>query len=653
MQIKSLSLKLQNFKGIKGFDLNIGGLNANVFGGNGTGKTTLYDAFLWLLFDKDSTNRKDFSVKTHDAQGAEIHGLEHMVEGALEIDGAPIALRKMLAEKWTKKRGQAEQEFTGHETSYWVDDVPVKKNEYVAKINQLIDESIFKLITNPSHFNSMLKWEERRKILLEISGNVDDIDVIRLTPELAALERMLNGKTTDEYKKIIAERTKKLNHEIEKIPVRIDELTKSIGDEVDYTAAEASLRHYKDMLVAVESEITDASKSSQAFRKQQQDLYQLQAAIDNRKKELEEQANAGFRAVMDERNELLREKLKLDSETMSLEGKIQIKKQLATQFNSDMAKLREQWKAEFAKEFTHSEDQDFVCPTCKRPFPENDIELKIVELKANFEQNKAKTLEDINAKGKSLAADKTATEVEIKTADEELLKIEAHIREIAERIAEIDRELSSNGTVAVDYKEDSKYQELTASYQALKTELDKPVEDNTSGLLTKKATITTEIENLNRILNQKEVVARTKVRIGELKAEERTLAGQISELEGHRYLIEQFIKAKVNLMEDSINSRFKAVRFKLFDTQINGGVVECCETMVNTNGSWVPWADANNAGRVNAGLDIINTLSMHYGVSAPIFLDNRESVNELIETESQIINLVVTQDSKLRVEVER
>ena len=149
------------------------------------------------------------------------------------------------------------------------------------------------------------------------------------------------------------------------------------------------------------------------------------------------------------------------------------------------------------------------------------------------------------------------------------------------------------------------------------------------------------------MLNNRDVAERTRARIEELKAEERQLAAQISVLEGHRYLIELFIKVKVNLLEDSINSRFRTVKFKLFDVQINGAVVECCETMING----VPWADANNAGRVNAGLDIINTLSGHYGVSAPIFIDFRESVNELIETNSQIINLVVSQDPKLRVEV--
>jgi DNA repair exonuclease SbcCD ATPase subunit len=651
--IRLLSLKLRNFKGVKSFDLITYGLNASVFGGNGTGKTTLYDAFLWLLFDKDSTNRKDFSVKTHDSDGNEIHGLEHSVEAILDINGTQIILRKMLAEKWTKKRGEAEKEFTGHETSYWVDDVPVKKNEYVSKINDLINENIFKLITNPFFFNNMLKWEERRKILLEISGNVSDLDVIRSDAKLAKLEQILAGKSVDDYKKIFQERIRKLNQEIEKIPVRIDELVKSIGEEQDYTAVEASLRHYKDQLNAIEAELANATNLANEFRKKQQQLFKLQTDIEARKKVLDEQANAGFKRIIDEKNQLLNQKYKLESEAQAIKSSISLKERYVKDIDAELIKLREQWHTENAKTFTHTDAEDFVCPTCNRPFPEEYIENQISELKANFERSKANALESINAKGKSLKENKVAAESEIASAREQLFNIEANLREINERITEIDKELSKTGPLSADYEQDAQYRELQAAYQALKAELVKPVEDTTKELLLKKSTIVGKIEDLNRILSQKEVVAKTRERIQELKDEERQLAAQISELEGHRYLIEQFIKAKVNLLEDSINSRFKAVRFKLFDTQINGGVVECCETLINTNGSWVPWADANNAGRVNAGLDIINTLTKHYGISAPIFIDNRESVNELIKTESQIINLVVTQDPKLRVEVER
>ena len=169
-EIKLSKMEIHNFKGLKNFTLDINGLNANIFGENGTGKTTLNDAFLWVMFGKDSANRSDFDVKPQDSDGNDIHFLETDVTITLLLNGQPNTFRKMQAEKWTKKKGQENEEFTGHETSHWVDLVPVKKKEFMEAINSIIDENAFKLLTNPFYFSTQIKWDERRKVLMEISG---------------------------------------------------------------------------------------------------------------------------------------------------------------------------------------------------------------------------------------------------------------------------------------------------------------------------------------------------------------------------------------------------------------------------------------------------------------------------------------------------
>ena len=186
----------------------------------------------------------------------------------------------------------------------------------------------------------------------------------------------------------------------------------------------------------------------------------------------------------------------------------------------------------------------------------------------------------------------------------------------------------------------------------MQAELDRPREDKTTELMTCKREIQAKIDGLNQTLNDKKAAENTQKRINELKAEEKDLAQQITELEGHKYLIEQFNIAKVNMLEDKINSRFKHVRFKLFEQQLNGNIVEICQALVNTNGVYVPFDDANHAGKVNAGLDIINSFSEYYEVTAPIFIDFRESVSKIIPTASQIVNLIKNEpDKTLRVEV--
>ena len=129
-EIRLMQLKLKNFKGIKDLTIDFNGKSTNIFGANATGKTTVFDAFKWVLFDKDSTDRKNFSIKTLDSNNNQLHFLEHEVEITLKINGTNIIFRKMLKEKWVKKRGQADQEYSGNETSYWIDDVPTAKKDY-------------------------------------------------------------------------------------------------------------------------------------------------------------------------------------------------------------------------------------------------------------------------------------------------------------------------------------------------------------------------------------------------------------------------------------------------------------------------------------------------------------------------------------------
>ena len=97
--MKLIRLTLRNFKGIREFTLEARGRDIDVFGDNATGKTTLADAFMWLLFDKDSQNRKDFQIKTVDKHGNEIHGLDHEVEAVLEVNGQEITPAEGLQRK--------------------------------------------------------------------------------------------------------------------------------------------------------------------------------------------------------------------------------------------------------------------------------------------------------------------------------------------------------------------------------------------------------------------------------------------------------------------------------------------------------------------------------------------------------------------------
>jgi exonuclease SbcC len=654
----------KHFKGITNFSFKINGKNASIYGDNGTGKTSTFDAFLWLLFGKDSTDRSAFKIKPQDAQGNDIHMLQTEAEATLLIDGKPLKLKKMQEEKWTKRQGSGVTELTGNTIFYWWDEEPVKEGEYKKRIDDfLVAENIFRMITNPMYFNTKVEWKDRRKIILEICGDKTDEEVIGSDAKLAKLTQILNGKSIESYKKILADKLKALEKEREDIPPRIDELMLSIPKEQpDYTAVETELQEYRSIMTGIELDMTNATNAASAFRKKQQELYGLKGKLEIVKSRIDANSGAGRKTLVDEKTKLQGERYQLESQKnttanqvtffeKALEGNVAKRQQLLDEWKSlklEDANIR-------AAEFIDPDESNFSCPTCGQSLPEEHKEGKLAEMRTKFEDNQKANisgvevaLEKNKAAGLALKNDTETLQKSIERYKEAVVKAEARLKEIDSCIAKIDEALSKP-TATPDYTADAEYTSLQSQIDTLQTELDAPVQDVTANLLQNKREIQDKIDVRNKILNSKTTAEATRKRIEQLKTEEKRLAGQITELEGHKFLMEQFVVQKVKLLEDTVNSRFKYVTFKMFDVQINGGISECCDALVDG----VPFSDANHAGKVNAGIDCINALCEYYGVTAPIFIDFRESVTKIIDTNSQVVNLIKNEaDKALRVEVE-
>ena len=393
----------------------------------------------------------------------------------------------------------------------------------------------------------------------------------------------------------------------------------------------------------------DTSQLASVYHQKQQDAFRLSTEIDERKKELDAGNMAGLNKAIDEKSKLEGEKYRLNSDTRSTEARIRDKGKLITDNEAGLVKLRDAWNLENEKQFIEPDGDQFICPTCEQSLPQDKKDSRIAQMSKNFEQTKARNLANIRTGGKEIGSNQLSITHEIEVLNQDQMKHEMDLNTVTDRLAELDKELQAEKgrTYGGDYDTDSKYSALNTQMQSLKTELNKPIEDTTTELLERKKGISEQINALNKILNNRDISIKTQERIDELKDEERTLSSQLSQFEKQRYLIEEFIKAKVNLLEDNINSKFLMVKWRLFDTQINGGISECCEAMVDGVG----YPNVNHAGKVNAGLDIINVLAGHYGCVAPIFIDFRESVSRIIDTGSQVINLIKSEEDKtLRVE---
>ena len=205
MEIILKSLELENFKGIKSLSIDFSN-KTYIFGDNGTGKTTVFDAYSWLLWDKDSLNRKDIDIKNWSKDG-EVHNLEHSVTGFLEVDGQEIKLQKIYKEIWTKKRGSLTETFTGHTTDYYFNDVPHKKGDYNDKIDNIISEENFYLLSNPRYFNEVLDKNQRKEIIFNHVDEVMKEELIEANQDLEKLD--LDNYTVDELRAMAKATAKK------------------------------------------------------------------------------------------------------------------------------------------------------------------------------------------------------------------------------------------------------------------------------------------------------------------------------------------------------------------------------------------------------------------------------------------------------------
>lgn len=657
--MKLQKLILRNFKGIKDLVLDADGESVSIHGDNGTGKTTIADSISWLLFGKDSTGSAKFEIKTVGTGGDANRVLEHSVEATFSISGGhDIVLAKTLKEKWTKKRGSSQPGFTGNVTDYSIDGVPMPEKEFKSRISEIANEETFKLLTSPSYFADQLPWADRRRILLEICGDITDADVIKSDQNLAGLTAILTGRNLDDHKRSVMASLTKINGEIKKIPVRIDEVDRSMPkEEIDVAGAKSTLSDLNKKKTAASEKRIRLESGGEAGELKKQ-LAEAEGVVAN----IETAHTLELNEISKEKSdELVALRTAKKDQVSEIEvAKATLARIKATEIpttediDRKMAELREKFTEEQAKTYAFDEE---ICQACGQVVPEDP------NAEEKFNQRKAEVLAGVNEQGKALAAEKENIEKSmatvvadrdagIKSGDNAIGILERNFEKVSEQIADLEKEISKITSQKADGRED--HRKAVSVVNELKTQIENLSSGDTSGELAKIEeeikTIDSEIIAANEIIASEKTKSDAKARINELKEDEKRLSADHERLSGELFLMEEFTRAKVNLLERKINSKFELARFKLFNQQVNGGLSDCCE--VTFDG--VPYSGGlNNGARINVGLDIIKTLSEYYGVSMPIVVDNAESVTELIPMDTQVIRLVVSEaDKTLRIEKE-
>lgn len=639
-----------NFKGFRNMTIEFNEDITTICGRNGSGKTSIFDGFTWLLFGKDSQDRKAFNIKTLDENGKAIPKLPHEVSAIIIVDGETIELCRRFNEKWVKRRGQIEEEFTGHEEERLYNNVPMSLKEWNEKISNICSEQVFKFITNPKYFVSQ-KPDVQRAMLFRMAGELSDADIAAGNDDFSALLASLTGKTMEEYKKEIQAKKRRIKAEIEAIPERIDERKRDISalSEYDYPAIEASIKDKQDKVAKIEAEMLDLSKKNEAISQKRSEAIKELGQLKERKLRLEyeikEKVTADYRAAISKKNDIQSKISDLERNIQSLSNRRDGLKRTIEECTSYREKLIAEWKSINASAITFNEN-DFVCPTCKRPLDIDDIEKKQQEMTENFNLAKSSRLAENNRKGQEnkkkmqeAEAAITSIDSEIKKASEEIEKLKS-AEEYEINLVEPDAYPVIEGNA--EYKKLS--EEISAKEKALEGSSTNNVD--TSSQKQELSLLKSEIDSLKRTLANRETITRNTQRIGELEAQYKEGAQELADLERIEFTMAAFNKARIEAIDKRINGMFSLMKFKMYEQQINGGEIETCEAVVNG----IPYSGQNNAMQINMGIDIINAICKFEGITAPIFIDNAESVNEFIPSHSQVIKLVVTTDNELSIQ---
>ena len=635
--MKLTKLELLNFKGLKSFAINING-DVVIRGDNATGKTTVFDSVCWLLFGKDSLDRADFEIKTLDG-GEPIHKVNHEVTGTFTLDeGGTVELKRVYREKYSSPRG-GEVTLTGHTTDYFVDGVPKKEKEYKEMVSSLVDESIFKLITNPLYFNETYSWQNRRKLLLEMCGDISDEDVIANHDELKILTDILSGHSVDDHRKVVASKKATINKELDMLPVRIDE---ALRGKPEVTANPEVLRLNIDILNADIKKLENdkaLSQNGHSIVDKRAELKAVQRKIMARETELQMDYKKQRAIKSNEYDAVVAEINRLTAKVEDTRRRIDESAatiNLIQDLIGELTIQRSQINAE-----TFVADIDDHCPTCGQKLPAEQIQDAYAKAEANYNLKKSKQLEEIE---RSIA---------LKEQDiEGIKKRDANLEPIETLEALIKAKELLRGTIAEELEkltvpvldDDSEYASLKAEEFMLQMAIDEDNSDHSEEIAELEIKISankTERMKLEQELNKFAEIKRVDIRVSELEAKQAELSEEKMKLDEASYLMDEFVKAKVNMLEESINARFKLARFKMFNVMLNGNVEECCETTYKG----VPYRSMNNAARINVGLDIINALTSYFKVSAPVFIDNAEAVTDFIPVNSQTIKLIVDESA--------
>lgn len=635
-EIKIMRLVLENFKCHRHLELNFSGRDVTIYGDNATGKTSIYDALTWLLFGKDSAGNgeKNIEIKPLDASGAVAdHQAITSVEAELLAGGETLTLKRTYWEVWSTKRGSAQETFDGNTSEYFVNGVPCKKYAFDDQIKAMVPEDVFRLLTSVEYFPNTLAWQKRRAVLFDMAGTRTDREIMEGNPTFLPLIDAMGKLSLEDYRKKLAAEKKGFVGVRDETPARISECQKTIDylHGLDFIGAKAQVAALEEQQRGLSAQIVALDHNTAADAKRME-IRECKLALD--KLQMENQAFRAQQVGNAPDADMLRRQITMEQNRVQT-AKTMLEASLRglPTFDKAIEEMRQEWITVNGETFTGGN-----CPTCGQNLPFDQLQ----KATADFESRKQRRLNEITQGANLRKQAKVEAENRILEQKNEIAERETHI-------AELEQQYQAAISAKVEPVDMPGYAETAASIRDSIKNLEDQLQDILSGTESERTRLKSELAAVNsKLTTFRETIAKesaleySRKRIEEIRAEASNAAAALEAIEKMLFLTEEYTRYKARFVEDSINSLFRIARFRLFREQANGGLEERCDVVFDG----VPYIGLNNGAKINVGIDIINALSLHYGVTVPLFVDNAESVTNLQECGAQVIRLVVSENDK-------
>lgn len=672
--VKIKSLHIQNFGSIKDLSINFG-KKTLISGRNEVGKTTINDAYSWLMTNKLANGSQADGIRPHDRNGIEDDNAVISVSDVIEIDGSGKEFLKEQRKEFTQKTGK----FKGNNNLYFINGVPKKEKEYKAYVEEkILEPDNLEICTNASVLLNM-DTKKRREVIFDIVPDITDADVASTDVRFANIPKKLEDCTLDELIQSIRYQIngrghgdKGLKGRQDELPARIDEAQRKVCDTAEYSLAISGLK----------KEIADLDE-------QEKSLDDLMAAYDQKSKNILDLKFEQSEIVRKANEGLVQQRKNIDSEIFSLEqGKKSAENDLrmaemdlkhakmgVERHTAEVKKAQEDYSRWISQEFDDSEialiesevlnEDSLICPTCGQVFPKERAE----KIREDFEKNKALRIEGVKSAGRNYeemkdreiqrvveSGNKASAELEESNkakeeAEYKIAELKQKITLLAMEIQQKQAELSKLPE-SVDLSDNAEYQKITAEIaqaeEALKQMNNGSEQRREINRI--KNEKTAEISRLKTLIAESE---KSEERVDELKEEQQNVSQLLADCQQELDLLKDFQKAKCNMLSEAVNKMFAFVKWRLFKMNQDGeGYQEVCEPMIENE----PYGRRLNHGsRALAELDICNTFQNVHDVSLPLFVDDFDGITEntmekINQFDRQMIFLKAT-EGDLKIEI--